>query len=60
MKRSKRFKQSYRDTVNRVIDVYTLPSRTTKHRTKCAYMLGLGEIYEWSNGFRSTALLWKD
>lgn len=50
MKKFKRFKQSYRDTVNPVVFA------TRKHRAKYAYSLELGEMYEWANGFRSTAI----
>lgn len=59
MKKFKRFKQSYRDVLNMTIDIYVLPTRTSKHRAKCAHMLGLGEMLEWANGAWPTGDLWK-
>jgi len=58
MKKSKRFRQSYRDTINRVIashKEYT-PGWTNK---RIAYALDLGEMFEWSNDLLSSAWIWK-
>lgn len=57
MKKSKRFKQSYRDTINPTIQQFKESCGWTNKRI--AYGLELGEMYEWANDCMSTGWLYK-
>lgn len=59
MKPSKRFKQSYRDTINSMVCDNVCPN--SSHRTKIAlsYAFGVGEMYEWANDLLSAKFIYK-
>jgi len=55
MKKSKRFKQSYKNILKDTIAWYKDSSNWTDARI--AYGLGLGEMYEWANDCKLSAKL---
>lgn len=58
MKKFKRFKQAYRDTINPTIQSFKDCCGWTNKRI--AYGLDLGEMFEWANDCLSSAWLWKE
>lgn len=61
MKRYKRFKQSYKSTLNDVIDDNVYPSTRYHLRKQVAYAFGVGDMWEWANKINlSSKLLYND
>jgi hypothetical protein len=58
MKKFKRFKQSYRDTINPTIAYFKESCCWPNGRI--AYGLNLGEMFEWANDCYSTRWLYKE
>ena len=59
MKPFKRFKQSYRDTINSMIQEHKQCSLGWTNK-RIAYGLDLGEMYEWANDCLSSAWIYKE
>lgn len=59
MKRFKRFKQSYRETINAVIWEHKRCNPGWPNG-RISYALDLGEMFEWANDCYSTRWLYKE
>lgn len=58
MKKFKRFKQSYRDTINPTIAYFKESCCWTNKRI--AYGLNLGEMFEWANDYLPSGWIYKE
>ena len=59
MKKFKRFKQSYRDTINSTVNDNIYPNSSYRTKKALSYAFGIGEMYEWANELLSSAWVYK-
>lgn len=61
MKKFKRFRQSYKNTINSMIDDHVYPSTRYHLRKQIAWAFDIGEMFEWVNDVQmSSKILYQD
>lgn len=60
MKTFKRFKQSYRDTINSMVNDNVYPNSHCRTKKALAYAFNVGEMFEWANDCLPSGWLYKE
>jgi hypothetical protein len=59
MKKFKRFKQAYRDTINSMVCDHVYPNSSHRTKISLSYAFGVGEMYEWANDCLPSGWIYK-